>query len=133
MKNLLNGGDGSFSEPPRDEFSNDYAEKTYVERDVDTVGEEYYELPEDRRSRSLIWSILSVSLSALSVLLCAFWYVSLPIALSGIIFSIVSFRKFKYFDTMSVLGLILGIVGVVFGIGSIVLDFTGVADAFREK
>lgn len=88
--------------------------------------EECYDLPKRRKSRTRLWSVLSVVASALSVLLCAFYYVSLPLALMGIGLSLFSKMKLGYFDRCGTIGLVVGIVGCVFGIFSIVGSCLGV-------
>ena len=111
-----------------------YEDKTAEEKKASTPSrDDYYELPEDKKSRSMLWSMLSLILSVLSVVLCAFWYVSIPFAVASIVFAIVSRRKLGYFDTMTVVGLILGIVGTMFGVASAVLDLTGVIDALMMR
>lgn len=111
----------------------DYEDKTEDLEERNDGADEYYSLPEDRRSRTMLWSVLSLALSVLSILLCAFWYVSVVFAVASIVFAIVSGKRFGYFDTMAVIGLILGIVGVTFGAASAVLDLTGVIDALLVK
>ena len=119
-------------EPFRTDVS-DYEDKTEEVAISSSSPDEYYQLPEDRRSRTMIWSVLSLALSVLSVLLCAFWYVSIVFAAASIVFAVISRRRFGYFDTMTVIGLILGIVGVVFGAASAVLDLTGIIDALLMR
>ncbi len=101
-----------------------------VEEKKDEVrDEEYYELPTSLKARTRVWSVVSVLLGIISVLLCPFYYVSLPIAVAAIITAVVSQRLLGYFDGLAVGGLIIGIVGAVFGVFSLVINLTGVLDA----
>lgn len=98
-------------------------DKTESEGDA---SEEYYSLPSERPS--MLWSILSLTVSILSVLLSPFYYLGIPLAAASIVMAILSSRKLGYFDKMSVLGLIIGIFGAVFGIFALALDVSGVLD-----
>ena len=77
--------------------------------------EEYYELPLALRSRSLIWSVVSFVLGALSLALCLFYYVGIPFAVAAVVFSMVSRRNLGFFEKYSIFGLILGLMGAVSG------------------
>ena len=108
----------------------DYEE--YSDQRDDSYQEEveYYDLPASPKERSMGWSLLSLALSVLSVALCAFWYVSFPLAIGAVIFSVISRKKLGYFDKMSVFGLIVGIVGFVFSAFSLFVSISGVLDGF---
>lgn len=94
--------------------------------DEGDVSDEYYSLPAEHPS--MIWSILSLAASILSVLLSPIYYAGIPLAAAAISMAIISSKKLGYFDKMSVVGLVIGIFGAVFGIFSIVLDVSGVLD-----
>ncbi len=87
--------------------------------------EEYYDLPPAIRSRTRIWSVSSLVLSILSVLLCAFYYVSLVFAVLAVGASLFSRRTLGFFDRCSVIGLIVSIFGFVFGISVMTADIIG--------
>ena len=117
-------------------FYNDYEERllgegtdTKYEEDPRTEkepeSEEYYELPPAIRSRSLIWAVISFSLGILSLLLCKFYYVSIAFALVSIGSSLVSRRNLGFFEKFSIMGLILGIMGVVCSIFSCIASAIG--------
>ena len=89
-----------------------------VEAEEETDSEEYYKLPSTLKSRSLIWSILSFALGVLSIALCPFYYVSLVFAAVSVATSLVSRKNLGFFEKYAIFGLILGIMGVVFGISS---------------
>ena len=98
-----------------------------VEDKTNDVSEsrEYYALP--AKSVSMIWSVISLVLAILSVLLCPLYYVGIILAVAAVVFAVVSSRKLGFFDKMSIFGLIIGIFGVIFGVFICVLDLTGLA------
>ena len=105
-------------------------EEDIVERDpLDET--EYYDLPSAPEKRSRLWSVISLGCAILSVLLCAVYFVSLPFAIAAIVFAVISRRTLGYFDGLSVAGLILGVVGIVFSSFALVVDVTGVLDALK--
>lgn len=87
--------------------------------------------------RTMIYSILSLVLGILSLVLCCCggWF-GLGLGVLAIVFSVVSRCHLGYFDGLSIAGLVLGIIGAVFGIAMIVLVSlleSGVFDAFFEE
>lgn len=88
--------------------------------------EEYYELPPTIRSRSLIWSVISLVAGILSILLCPFYYVSLVLALVSIGGALLARRNFGFFDNYALVGLIFGIMGIVCGIFSMCANLLGI-------
>lgn len=74
--------------------------------------EEYYSLPTG--SKSILKSVLSVIFAILSIALCFIWYLGVIFSVSGIVFSVLHRKQFGYFNTPSVIGLILSIFGIVF-------------------
>ena len=101
-------------------------ESYFLETEGPEGADEYYELPAG--APTMLWSILSLLCSLLSIGLCFLYYVSLPIALLAVLFSVVSRKKLGFFDKKSVFGLIVGIFGIVFGLFGLVVDVTGVLD-----
>lgn len=93
---------------------------------------EYYELPDSPEKRNRLWSVISLAASILSVVLCPFYYVSLVFAAIAIVGAVISRRTLGYFDGLSVAGLLLGLVGVVFGSFSLIIDVSGVLDALKK-
>ena len=110
---LLNSGNGK-------EIENEPEE----EREK-SEAEEYYELPLALKSRSLIWSVVSFVLGALSLALCLFYYVGIPFAIAGLIFSMVSRRNLGFFEKYSIVGLVLGLMGAVAGVFCLVANTIG--------
>lgn len=124
MSNRLNSGyeqrllGGSVSE--------DYEEKEEIEIEKEEKNaEEYYELPPAIRSRTLIWSVISLILGILSCLLCPFYYIGLALALVSFVFLFIARRNLGFFDKCAILGLIFGVMGLVCGIFSLSADLLG--------
>ena len=65
------------------------------------------------------FSIISLVLSVLSVLLFIFPWVAIVFGIAGVVFSLLSRYNLGYFDGFSLAGLIVGIFGIVFGIAGI--------------
>lgn len=89
------------------------------------------------KPRTMIYSILSLVLGILSLVLCCCggWF-GLGLGVLAIVFSVVSRYHLGYFDGLSIAGLVLGIAGAVFGVGMIVLLSlleNGAFDAFFEE
>ena len=109
--------------------STDVAEETVDDILKEAVDDgEYYAIP--TVDASLIWSVASLSLAVISVILFAFFYVGgIIAAVFAIALAIVSSRKLGFFDRMALFGLIFGLFGLVFGVFSMIVDLTGVLDA----
>lgn len=105
-----------------------YEEDPRTEKDPDTDPEtdEYYELPLAIKSRSLIWSVISFVLGILSLVLCPIYYLSLVLALASVGASLVSRHNLGFFEKYSIMGLILGIMGFVCGVFSLIVDMLGI-------
>lgn len=92
----------------------------------DTESDEYYELPLAIKSRSLIWSVVSFTLGILSLALCFFYYLALPFAAASVVFAMVSRRNLGFFERYSIMGLVLGFMGIVFGVFCLVAKTIGI-------
>lgn len=99
-------------------------ERQIVEREKES--EEYYSLPPAIRSRTLIWSVISILCGVLSIMLCPFYYVSLVIAGVAFLFAWISRRNLGFFEKYSIMGIIFGIMGFVTGIFSLISDLIGI-------
>lgn len=102
------------------ENTEEMTDKTGTEVSTQIVSEEYYALPEAIKSRSLLWSVISFVCGVLSIALCPLWYISLVFAAGSIVTSLISRKNLGFFEKYAIFGLILGIMGVVFGISSII-------------
>ena len=94
--------------------------------------EEYYELPLSLSARKRFWSLASLTLGILSILLCLVYYVAIPLAICAVVAAFVSRKNFGFFDQITIIGLILGLVGAVFGIFALSLDIIGVLDLIKK-
>ena len=83
--------------------------------------ERYYEVFDNNKPKYMIWSLISVILGGISVICAFFGWGGLIVGLGAVAFAIVSRVNLKYFDKISILGLVLGIFGVVFGVAVIIL------------
>ena len=66
--------------------------------------------------KTMAYSVISLVLSLMSVVCCCTGIFSLIFAVVSIVFAIVSRKHLGYFDTMSIVGLVVAIVGAVFGL-----------------
>ena len=81
----------------------------------------YYEVFDKDKPKYIIWSLISAILGAISVLCAFFGWGGLIIGAGAVAFAIVSRVNLKYFDKISIVGLILGIFGMVFGAAVIIV------------
>lgn len=88
--------------------------------------DEYYELPLAIKSRSLIWAVIAFAFGILSLALCPFYYVSLVFAAGSVAASLVSRKNLGFFERYSIIGLVLGMMGVVCGIFSAIVTSIGI-------
>ena len=101
-------------------------EELELKVEEDENSDEYYELPLAIKSRSLIWSAISFVAGVLSLAICTFYYVSLVFAVVSILSSLISRKNLGFFERYSIIGLILGIMGIVFGISSAIAISLGI-------
>ena len=101
-------------------------EELEPEVENDESSDEYYELPLALKSRSLIWSAISFVAGVLSLAICTFYYVSLVFAVVSIVSSLISRKNLGFFERYSIIGLILGIMGILFGISSAIAISLGI-------
>lgn len=90
----------------------------------------------DAKSSNRGFAIASLVLGILSIVCCCLTYVGLAMAIMAVVFAIVSRGKMGYFDPLALTGLILGIIGVVFGISTVVTEIlinTGMFDPYLEE
>lgn len=75
----------------------------------------YYEVFEKSKTKSMVWSVLSLVFGIVSVALSATGFVTLILGVLAVVFAVVSRVKLGYFDTKTIVGMTLGIFGIVFG------------------
>ncbi len=78
------------------------------------------------KPKTMAYSVVALVLSILSVVCCCSGFVSAVFGVVAIVFAIVSRVHLGYFDSMSIVGLILGIIGVVFGVFLGIVTMLGV-------
>ena len=108
------------------ENTEEITDKTETTVSTQVVSEEYYALPEAIKSRSLLWSVISFVLGVLSIALCPLYYVSLVFAIGSVVTSMISRKNLGFFEKYAIFGLILGIMGIVFGISSAIAISMGI-------
>ena len=88
--------------------------------------EEVYPLPPSIKSRSLIWSVLSIILAALGLVLFKVYYVGILFSVVAVCFALVSRKNLGFFEKYSILGIIFGVMGFITNIFSMVADIIGI-------
>ena len=71
------------------------------------------------RRKTYGWSLASMICGIISIICCT-GYIGIALGALAIIFAIVSRKNLGYFDSMSIAGLVLGIIGFVLGIAIII-------------
>ena len=74
----------------------------------------------DKKSR--IWSVTSIIMGVISLLLCFLPVLGIIFSLFAAAFTIMSRRVLGYFEGLGIVGLIIGIFGFVFSICSMIFD-----------
>ena len=125
------------SEEYKDSLLPDTAEELVTVEDktatpaVDEV--EYYELPDSPEARRRGWSVISFFAGILSVLLCPIYVLGFAFAVLSVVGALISRKRLGYFDTLALAGMLIGIVGSVFCVFSLVVDITGIFDGAMNK
>lgn len=125
------------SEEYKDSLLPDTAEElvTVEDKTATPVVEEveYYELPDSPEARRRGWSVISFFAGILSVLLCPIYVLGFAFAVLSVVGALISRKRLGYFDTLALAGMLIGIVGSVFCIFSLVVDITGIFDGALNK
>ena len=90
----------------------------YIKSEENASDEVY--VPASGKRATKAWSIAALVLSILSLLCCCFDWLGLGLGVLAIVFSVVSRKSLGYFDGMAVAALVVGIIGAVFGLSSII-------------
>lgn len=113
------------------ENSNNFSEEEY--REVDIAEEdkldsssEVYDLPEGRGARNLIWAVMSVVFGVGAIVSSPLYIMSL--VLSVLSLGAVAYSRYRmgFFTRMALSGMILGVIGAVFGLFSAIVDISGI-------
>lgn len=110
-------------------MNNEFDEKS-KENSESPEGEENYvykKVIKNKQNRRT-WSVASIILAVLSVVLVYFSYVSLCLGLASVGCAFMSRKNLGYFDKISLAGMIIAIFGVVFSIAGIIFTslFSGI-------
>lgn len=108
----------SLTTPMPEEY---YHEKTEDEANSDNQ-DRYYEVFDKDKPKYILWSLISAILGGISVICSLYGWGGLVVGIGAVAFAIVSRVNLKYFDKITIVGLILGIFGMVFGASTIVLE-----------
>ncbi len=106
-------------------FSN---EQNNVGGDTPLFTQAYIEVKSNKRG----FAVASLVLGILSIVCCCLSYAGFVMALLAVIFAVVSKTKMGYFDPLAVAGLVLGIIGLVFGAAIIICDLLARFGVFSE-
>ncbi len=110
-------------------MSREYDEQTTVHSETENSEQQYAykNVIKDKHHRRT-WSVVSLALSVLSVLLTYFSWVSLVLAVASVVCAVVSRKNLGYFDKISLASIIVAIFGVMFAVtgllfGDIIFGF----------
>ena len=92
------------------------------EKDINEEEYTYKKVIKEKKN-SRIFSVASLALGILSLVFCFLPILGIILALSSIIFSLISRGSLGYFDKIAIIGLVVGIFGAVFGLSYAVFDF----------
>lgn len=107
-------------ENSEEEISDQREEKKAEEKEAPEYA---YKTVMDVKERSRIWSVASAACAVMSIMLCCTAWCALAFGVLAIVFAIVSRNRIGYFDNIGLVGLIVGIFGVVFGVTGLVLTY----------
>lgn len=97
------------------DMSKEFNEESKASAESKGEGTEYvYKNVIRNKEQRRTWSVVSVVLAALSVILCYFSWVGLAFGVLSIASALISRKNLGYFDKLSLAGLIIGIFGIVF-------------------
>ena len=82
-----------------------------------------YKTVMDGKGNSRVWSLVSLICAVFSVCLCFLPWLGLVFGILSLVFAIVSRNNIGYFDSLCLWGLIVGIFGIVFGIGTLAFEY----------
>ena len=106
-----------------DDFNNENKEN-FAENVAGTEESEFaYKNVLGVKSNTRLYSVISICLSILSVILFFLPVGGIVCGLSGILFALFSRKNLGYFDNISLWGLIIGIFGTVFSIMGLVFVY----------
>ena len=102
-------------------MSNHFSEEPKVEQESSETAEEYvYKKVIPNKQNRRTWSLASLVLAILSLMLVYFSWVSIVLALASGGCALISRKNLGYFDKMTLAGIIIAIFGVVFSLGGLI-------------
>ena len=103
-------------------MSKEFNEESKTSAESTSEGTEYvYKNVIRNKEQRRTWSVISVVLSVLAVILCYFSWVGLVLGILSIGAALISRKNLGYFDKLTLAGIIIGIFGVVFAIAGLAL------------
>ena len=73
------------------------------------------------KPKTRVWSVLSVVLAALSILCCCFDFAGIIFGVVAIVFAVISRKVLGYFDTTSIVAIIIAIFGIVLSVALLIV------------
>ena len=92
------------------------ARQDYRDADADEVRRAYEETANPEKPKTLAYSVTSLVFSVLAIICCCSGFLSCLFGILAIVFAIVSRHHLGYFDSMAIVGLIIGIIGAILGL-----------------
>lgn len=77
-------------------------------------------MPAKNKENRRTWSVISLILSILSLLLVYFSWVSLILGILSVGSALISRKNIGYFDKISITGVLIAIFGIVFSLGGVI-------------
>ena len=74
------------------------------------------------RPKSRVWSVVAIVFGILSILCCCMNYIGIIVGALSIVFAIISRKKLGYFDTTSIVAIIVAIFGIVLSLAVIIVS-----------
>lgn len=88
----------------------------YSDADADEVRRAYAASADAEKPKTMAYSVTSLVFSVLSIICCCSGFLSCLFGILAIVFAVVSRRHLGYFDSMAIVGLIIGIIGAILGL-----------------
>lgn len=90
--------------------------QSHTDPDADEVRRAYEETASLDKPKTMAYSVTSLVFSVLSIICCCAGLFSCLFGILAIVFAIVSRRHLGYFDSMAIVGLVIGIIGAILGL-----------------
>lgn len=77
----------------------------------------------ENKQKTRLWSVIAFVVSILSVVLCFVPWLGITFGVASIILCLVSRINLGYFDRFGIASLFIGIFGLVFSVGAIIMEY----------